>query len=241
MHAQGSFVRAAGGGGVVAVVFARLGAEVDFFCALGDDVHGHAAAEQLSGRGVHVYAAWRREPTRRAVTLLEDRGERTIVAIGDRLDPRGSDALPWERLKEAAGVYFTAGDPEALRLARDAKIVVASPRARSALERPGPEIDALVFSGSDRDERDWASRVGRRARLVVRTEGERGGAWRSAGGSSGRWEAVEPPAPIHDAFGCGDSFAAGFTLGLARGGPAAEAAALGAQCGAWSLTQVGPP
>ena len=35
VHAGGSFARAAGGGGVVAGVLAQLGAEVDFFCALG--------------------------------------------------------------------------------------------------------------------------------------------------------------------------------------------------------------
>src|SRR5947208_12138837 len=87
IHALGSFARAAGGGGVVAAVLAELGAEVDFFCALGDDVHGHAAAEQLSERGVNAHVAWRREATRRAVTLLEGHGEGTIVTIGKRLDP----------------------------------------------------------------------------------------------------------------------------------------------------------
>ena len=78
LNAGGGFARAAGGGGVVAAVFAELGAEVDFFCALGDDVHGHAAAEELSGRGVNVQVAWRHQATRRAVTLLEGRGERTV-------------------------------------------------------------------------------------------------------------------------------------------------------------------
>lgn len=241
LHAEGSFARAAGGGGVVAAVLAQLGAEVDFFCALGDDVHGHAAAEQLSGRGVHVCATWRRQPTRRAVTLLEDRGERTIITIGERLDPLGSNALPWERLEGAAGVYFTAGDADALRRARAAKVLVASPRARTTLARPGPDIDALVFSANDSEELDWANRVGRRARLVVRTEGARGGEWRSADGSCGRWDAVEPPGPIRDAFGCGDSFAAGFTFALARGEATPQAAAAGADCGACALTRVGVP
>src|SRR5438477_5864593 len=85
IHAPGAFTRAAGGGGVVAAVLAELGAEVDFFCALGRDAHGQAAAEQLAARGIHLHVAWRAQPTRRAVTLLEGGGERTIVTIGERL------------------------------------------------------------------------------------------------------------------------------------------------------------
>ena len=38
-----------------------------------------------------------------------------------------------------------------------------------------------------------------------------------------------------------DSFAAGFTYGLARGLPVAEAASVGARCGALMLTRVGAP
>jgi ribokinase len=245
LHADGGFARAAGGGGVVAAVFAELGADVDFFCALGDDAHGQAAADELAGRGVNVQAAWRRQATRRAVTLLEGRGERTIVTIGERLDPLGSDPLAWERLGCADGVYFTAGDPEALRRARAAAVVVASPRARTALAQPGPEIDALVFSAHDADEAQWAGRIEHRARLLVCTEGARGGRWWSSRDQapleSGRWQAVPPPGPVRDSYGCGDSFAAGFTFALARGAPVAEAAALGAECGARCLTRAGAP
>lgn len=241
LHAASGFARAAGGGGVAAAVLAELGAEVDFFCALGDDVQGHAAAEELSGRGVNVEVAWRHQPTRRAVTLLEGRGERTIITIGERLDPLGSDPLAWDRLKSADGVYFTAGDLEALRRARAAAVVVASPRARSALAQPGPDIDALVFSAHDADEKGWAGRIQGRARLLVSTEGARGGRWSSSDHSAGRWEAVPPPGPARDSYGCGDSFAAGFTFALAGGASVAEAAAVGAERGARCLTRAGAP
>ena len=246
LHAPSSFARAAGGGGVAAAVLAELGAEVDFFCALGDDVHGHAAGDQLSERGVRVHVAWRREATRRAITLLEGRGERTIITIGKRLDPLGSDALPWERLKGVDGVYFTAGDADALRRARAAAVVVASPRARTALAAEGPEVDALVFSANDADELEWAGRVEKRARVLLGTEGARGGHWwspdcRAPGGAAGRWSAVEPPGVVQDSYGCGDSFAAGVTLALARGASVAEAASVGAACGARCLTRAGAP
>jgi ribokinase len=244
VHAASSFTRAAGGGGVAAAVLADLGAEVDFFSALGRDDHGRAAAEQLRARGVLLHAASRAEPTRRALTMLEDGGERTIVTIGGRLEPKGRDDLVWERLRDADGVYFTAGDGAALARAREARVLVASPRGRSALRTLGardgiPPIDALVFSAHDHDEREWAAAVGDRARLLVATEGAAGGRW--SGASEGRWEASAVPGPAKDSYGCGDSFAAGFTFGLAAGRPVAEAAALGAECGARCLVHLGAP
>src|SRR5690348_1593386 len=68
IHAASGLQRAGGGGGVAAVVLADLGAEVDFFTALGDDVAGRAAKTQLEERGVRMHVGWREEPTRRAVT-----------------------------------------------------------------------------------------------------------------------------------------------------------------------------
>ncbi len=105
-----AFTHAGGGAVVAAAVLADLGAEVDLFCALGRDANGEAAAAELTRRGVNVQAAWRAQPTRRVITLLETGGERTIVTIGERLQPHGDDALDWDRLDEADGVYFTAGD-----------------------------------------------------------------------------------------------------------------------------------
>jgi ribokinase len=239
-HAAAAFSRAAGGGSVVAAVLAELGAEVDFYTALGRDAHGKAAAEELQSRGINLHVAWRpEEPTRRALTLLRGGGERTIVTIGERLAPRGDDDLDWSRLKSAAGVYFTAGDAGALQAARAATILTASPRAREALDVVGPRLDALIFSAHDTDEAGWAARVEQRARLLVATEGAAGGRW--WGDSNGRWRAVPPPGDPEDAYGCGDSFAAGFTFGLASGASVAEAATLGAECGARALIRLGAP
>ncbi|HET6868717.1 MAG TPA: PfkB family carbohydrate kinase [Solirubrobacteraceae bacterium] len=237
IHAEGGSLRAGGGGGVAASVLAEMGAQVDFFTALGDDDSGRAALAQLEQRGVHMQVAWRAEPTRRAVTLLEPSGERTIVTIGDRLEPRGSDELDWQRLREAGSVYFTAGDAGALERARQAAVVVASPRARAVLETS--TVDALVFSENDPDESEWAKHTAAHARLLVATEGERGGRW--WGESQGRWTSAPLPGPARDSYGCGDSFAAAFTLGLGRGDSVDEAAAFGAQWGALALTRVGAP
>jgi ribokinase len=239
VHAKQAFSRAAGGGSVVAAVLAELGAEVDFYTALGRDPHGEAAANELRSRGVNVHVAWRTEPTRRALTLLEGGGERTIVTIGARLAPGGEDDLDWSRLKHAAGAYFTAGDAGALAHARQATVLTASPRARHTLDGDGPQLDAIIFSARDQDESDWARRAEHRARLLVATEGAGGGRW--WGDSEGRWRAIAPPEKPKDAYGCGDSFAAGFTFGLASGAGVGEAAELGARCGARALTKVGAP
>ena len=244
VHAEGSFTRAAGGGGVAAGVLAELGAQVDFFCALGRDREGEAALEQLRARGVNVHVGWRSQPTRRALTMLEHGGERTIVTIGERLEPSAGDDLGWERLREAQAVYFTAGDIGALAYARAARVLVASPRARSALRALAREdgkapVDALVFSAQDRDECEWAKEVADCARVLVATEGADGGRW--WGACEGRFGAESTPGPVRDSYGCGDSFAAAFTFGLASGGSIAQGAALGAHWGARCLTRAGAP
>jgi ribokinase len=96
-----------------------------------------------------------------------------------------------------------------------------------------------VFSARDRDENEWAERVADRARLLVATDGARGGRW--WGEAEGTWNAMSPPGEPRDAYGCGDSFAAGFTYGLAEGLSVAEAANCGARRGALCLTRQGAP
>jgi ribokinase len=238
-HAEAAFTHAGGGAVVAAAVLADLGAEVDLFCALGRDANGEAAAEELIRRGVNVQAAWRPEPTRRVITLLETGGERTIVTIGERIQPHGDDSLDWDRLAAADGVYFTAGDAGAAAMARRAGVMVTTPRARAPLAAGGITVDALVFSAGDGDEAQWAERLDPHTRLMVATEGAHGGRW--WGKASGHWPAAELPGESRDDYGCGDSFAAGFTLGLARGLSIEEAARIGAERGAWALTQVGAP
>ncbi|MEA2213093.1 MAG: ribokinase [Solirubrobacteraceae bacterium] len=237
--AERAFTHAGGGAVVAAAVLAELGADVDLFCALGRDANGEAAAAELTERGVHVQAAWRDKPTRRVITLLEAHGERTIVTIGERIQPHGDDDLAWDRLERADGVYFTAGDTRAAVMARRARTMVTTPRAREALVEGHVTVDALVYSARDDDEVSWAQRLEPRAQLMVATEGGSGGCW--WGDSRGRWTAVDLPGAPRDDYGCGDSFAAGFTFGLAQRLPVQRAAQIGAERGAWALTQVGAP
>jgi ribokinase len=237
--AQREFTHAGGGAVVAAAVLAELGAEVDYFCAVGSDADGDAAVHELEGRGIRVHAARRDTGTRQVLTLLDRDGERTIITLGERLQPAGADPLGWERLASADGVYVTAGDLDAVRRARAARVVVATPRLRERLAGGGLHLDALVFSANDSDEVRWARTLEPYTGLMVATDGARGGHW--WGTSEGRWAAVAPPGRIMDAYGCGDSFAAGFTYGLARGMDPGRAAEIGARCGAEMLTRVGAP
>jgi ribokinase len=240
MHARDPFEEPAGGGAVVAVQLARLAGESLFVTALGDDERGRRSLQRLRELGVRVGSTTRAVRTRGAVTLVDDERERTITTFGERLEPLGADAvLPWAKLAEMDAVYFTAGDHGALRAARAARVLVANPRAHDALGH-GVPIDALVLSEKDEVELRAAERAEGEAELVVLTEGERGGSYRTRAGESGRWKAVALPGAPVDSYGCGDSFAAGLTYGLGAGMSVRDALALAARCGATCLTGRGP-
>ncbi|HEY2536058.1 MAG TPA: PfkB family carbohydrate kinase [Solirubrobacteraceae bacterium] len=240
VHAEDPFEEPAGGGAVAAVQMARLAGTCLLVTALGEDEHGRQTVERLDELGVEVMAARRAAPTRTATTLVDAQGERAIVTYGPRLEPLGEDvACGWDRLAEMDAVYFTAGDVAALRAARAARVLVASPRASDALGR-GVALDALVLSANDTTERGEAHTAEKEAELVVSTEGARGGVYRQRDKESGSWTAAAPAGEIVDSYGCGDSFAAGLTYGLGAGMRAPDALTLAARCGAVCLTGRGP-
>jgi ribokinase len=205
---------------------------VDFFTALGEDELGHRAFEELTALGLNLHAAWRDEPQRRAETFVDDRGERTITVVGDRLVPRGADPLPWAELATRDGVYFTGGDVDALRAARAATVLTATPRTMETLRAAHIEIDALVGSGRDAGETYEPGELDPAPRLRLATFGAEGGVMEPGG----PFAAAPLPGPVVDAYGAGDSFAAGLTYGLAAGMSSADAVGLAARCGAAALT-----
>lgn len=99
---------------MAATQLTRMAGSATLITALGDDEVAERSRRGLAELGVHgvqVEAATREEPTRRALTILDRHGERTISTIGDRLEPRGDDPVDWASLDGADGVYFTVGDP----------------------------------------------------------------------------------------------------------------------------------
>jgi ribokinase len=240
VHASEAFEEPAGGGAVAAVQLARMAGACDFFTALGADDLAERTRARLPELDVSVHAAERPGPTRRAFTFLDARGERTITTIGERLEPRGDDPLPWQILERVEGVYVTAGDEGALRAARRAGVVVASPRAGHVLAESEVKLDALVFSDRDELESSFARALEPRPALMIATRGADGGRYETADGKSGTWSPASPPGPIADAYGSGDSFAAAFTYGLAAGEGVEASLRLGAEAGAAGLTRRGP-
>jgi len=240
VHTQGAWQEPAGGGAVAAVQLARLAGECLLITALGDDEFGRRAKRGLEQFGVMVEAAWRPEPQRRAFVHVDGRGERTITVIGERMGPVATDDLPWEELDGVDGIYFTAGDAEAVRRARRGRTFVATARAMAALSEARVELDLLVASSKDTGELYMPGDMEPPPRLVARTDAAAGGSLETAGGEVIRWEAAPLPGPIVDTYGAGDCFAAGLTYGLADGQSPADALKLGARCGAACVTGRGP-
>jgi ribokinase len=240
VHATAGFEEPAGGGAVAAVQLARMEGEAELFTALGNDEFGERTRGRLPELGVVVHPATREGPTRRGFTFLDAHGERTITTVGQRLEPRGEDPLPWERLEGADGVYVTAGDHAALHAARRTRVLVASPRAGQVLADSSIELDALVYSDRDELESAFARALEPRPRVLVATRGADGGRFETADGGSGIWDAAPLPGPIADSYGCGDSFAAAFTCGLARGDGVEAALEVASEAGAACLTRRGP-
>jgi ribokinase len=239
-HARDGWEEAGGGGAVSAVQLARLAGSCTFFTALGNDARGLATEGDLARLGVRVRAARRGEPSRRAVTLVDDAGERTIVTLGPRLEPEGADRLPWDELDAMDAVYVTAGDVHAVRHARRARVVVGTSRALTRLGESGIALDAVVGSSRDPSERFDPDVLASPPALVVRTNGAKGGSYETVDGRSGTYEPAPPPGPIVDAYGAGDSFAAGLTYALGAGMDVEAAVALAARCGAWNVAGRGP-
>jgi ribokinase len=229
----------AGGGAVAAVQLARWGAETDFFTAFGDDALGHRAHDELRARGVRVYATFRREPQRRALTFVDAQGERTIVLIGDRHVPRGADPLPWDELATCDAVYITGGDAGAVRRARRARAVVATSRVLPLLREAGIQVDVLVGSDNDLAERYAPDDLQVAPRVVVRTDSARGGYFVLADGVRQPYAAV-PATVTGDTYGAGDTFAAGLTFALGEGRAPAEAVAFAAARAAEVVAFQGP-
>jgi ribokinase len=174
------------------------------------------------------------------VVFVDANGERTITTLGRRLEPRTSDRLPWNELEGVDAVYFTAGDPGALREARRAKVLVATSRVSDLLHDADVHLDAVVGSGNDPSEAFDPGGLTHPPDLVVRTDGARGGRYETSDGRSGSYDPVRPPGPVVDTYGAGDSFAAGLTFSLGSGLGVEDALALAARCGAWCAAGRGP-
>jgi ribokinase len=238
IHAKETWTQAAGGGAVAALQLQNMCGDVTFFTALGDDELGHSVEQELGAAGIRMEAVFRAEPQRRAFVFLDSNGERTITTINAKLGPHAADPLAWNELDRIDGVYFTGGDPSALREARRARALVATARELPTLKEAGVRLDAVVHSGIDAGEPYRPGDLEPPPRLVVTTEGAEGGSYLE-GDREGRWAAAPLPGPLVDTYGAGDSFAAGLAYGLGAGLPTEDALAVAARAAAEAMTVPG--
>ena len=215
VHALETWEEPAGGGAVAAVQLANLAGSCLFFTALADDDLGRRSREELEARGVTVHAGQAPGTQRRALTHVDEDGERTITVLGEKLLPSGEDgslpvggapSLRRRLLRQRRRRRAARGAP----LSRPRR---HGPRARDAAAGARVEVDVLVGSGEDAAERFESGELEPEPRIVVTTAGQLGG-WIRPGGP---FRAAPLPGPVSDAYGCGDCFAAGLTYGLAPG------------------------
>ena len=136
MTASATWEEPAGGGAVAAGQLRNLaGARSTSSSQSETTSSAQQTRDALEQLGFRVHAATRDEPQRRAFTFVDADGERTITLLGEKLHPHGADPLPWDELAKIDAVYFTAGDADALRAARQARVLVATARELPTLRR----------------------------------------------------------------------------------------------------------
>jgi len=239
LHLDAPVTVAAGGGGIAFWQLARSPAEVLLFTALGNDDAARFVDSKLAGSGARVHAARRDEPHTRDIVLITPDGERTIIVAGEPLHPRRDDPLPWDELAACDAAYFTGQDPDTLRAAHAARLLVVTARRSPALARSGVRADVVVGSAVDPRERGRLADYTVPPAALVLTDGASGGAIETAAGIE-RFSAPATTQPVVGAYGAGDSFAAALTWYVARGLPLREACERAGAHGAAVLRGIDP-
>jgi ribokinase len=234
-----TFDEPGGGGGVAARALPSLCAETRFITALGNDAAASAAERVLERAGCELRVARRAQPQNRVTTISDPDGERTILVHGPNAHPTLDDPLDWDELAAFDGVFYTGDDPRTVVAARQSPVLVVTARRLESVVASGVQVDVLAGSANDHAERYDVADLPVRPRLCVWTEGSHGGRYLADDGSAGRWDAVEPPGPMVDAYGAGDVFMAALTLALARGSERDAALAQAARAASAQLTRRG--
>jgi ribokinase len=237
--ARGRERMAGGKGANQAVAMARLGAEVCFVSAVGDDEDGRWSLEQLVDEGVDVRAVTVVDaPTGLAVVTVDARGENSIVVV-----PGANEHVTVTRDDDADVVLLSLEIP--LAAVHEAARSTAPTVLNAAPWRPLPpdllrHVDVLVVNEHE------AAQLGAVPCEVVVTLGPQGARVGSTTIPSYEVEVV-------DTTGAGDCFAAALAWGIGNGDDLVTAArratraaslsvrSLGARTGFPSAQEVGDP
>lgn len=244
-----------GKGANQAVAAARLGAEVRFIGAVGNDAAGERLRTALSGDGIDVSLLRTvAGPTGLAVILVSDGGENVIVLeAGANASVRPAD-LTASAFAGAKLALFQLELPmdsvrRGLELARAAGAVTvlnaAPPDGAAVL--PSELIDLLVVNETEaahlapeaapHDPEALLAALSTRYRSVVLTLGGDGVIWTHQG-ANGRTPAARAEQVV-DTTGAGDTFTGALVARLAVGDPWHDALELAAEAAAYCVQRSG--
>jgi sugar/nucleoside kinase (ribokinase family) len=237
--------RPGGSSANLACALASAGHHVDLVGPVGDDPMGKALLQELHRWGVHTDHTLRVPALApRALILLDDTGERTIIGLGPRppIDQFPPTVVP--DLATTEGVYvesFTRYPPALLAQAGlpATALIVAPPPDHPQAQTPAD----LIVGSRDQFPQPWltapftAARqvAGARLRCVIVTAGARGAVAYRADGT------LHVPAPAArqvDATGAGDAFTAGLLHALLDGQSLQAALELGSTWGAHAVERL---
>ena len=199
-----------GKGSNQAIGCARLGAEVDFLTAIGDDAFGHDALALWHEEGVQARAVTTSAATMCAPILVEPSGENRIVVVPGALAELSRahvDAFT-DKIAAADVCVVQLEIPldtalYALEVARRAGVRTILNPAPAPAEPIAPDVDYVTPN-----ETEAAAVRGARGTLVL-TLGEQGA-------QLGDERVPAFPATPVDATGAGDAFTAAFAVALAE-------------------------
>ncbi len=246
-----------GGGGMAAnaaVAAAKLGGRVQFWGRAGDDLAGHAMADELRALGVDVTGLRLFEGARSSVSgiVVDALGERSIVNFRGADLPDDPSWLPLATIAEAdvvlGDVRWPDGVAAAFGAARRAEVptVLDGDVADSAVfDTLLPLTDYAVFSepglagyapGLTNEESRLRHAIARGCRLAAVTLGERGLVW-TDGGSLQHQRGFQ--VDVVDTTGAGDVFHGAFAFALGTCAGVADALRFAAAVAALKCTQSG--
>jgi ribokinase len=222
-----------GKGSNQAIGAARLGAEVDFLTAIGDDAFGRAAVTLWAEEGVRAEAILSDAATMTAPILVEPGGENRIVVVPgalEHLSPAHVDAFS-DRIAAADVCVVQLEIPVwtalyALEVATAAGVRTILNPAPAPAEPIAPRCDYVTPNETE------AAAVRDSDATLVLTLGDEGAELR------GERIPAFPADPV-DTTGAGDAFTAAFAVALAEGVDEREAVRWGCAAGAHMVEHQG--
>ena len=229
-----SFRRDHGGkGSNQAVGAARLGAEVDFLTAIGDDPFGHDAVALWQAEGVRAKAIVTDAPTMTAPIFVEPTGENRIVVVPGALERLGPEHVDGFSDRIAAADVCVVQLEIPVWTALYALEVADAAGVRTILNpAPAPAEPIAPRCGYVTPNETEAAAVRSAEATLVLTLGDEGAELRG--------ERVPAfPADVVDTTGAGDAFTAAFAVALSEGLDEREAVRWGCAAGAHMVEHPG--